>query len=496
MSPRTTNITPAEVANLLRNHPKRWLIPAAAISVLAAVLAVALPRTWEASQALVVRKEAAGNQDGPGKFNLQDEMKTVQETILELTKSNGVLAGALAEVGAPSDYAGQPAAWPTAEDVEALRQLVKLAPPKGAEFGKTEVFYLKVRDRNRHRAEALATAICGQVEAALQHLRDAKARSMMDELDKALHLAKADVDESTRRLMEIETEVGSDLAELRILHDSTSGESALRRTVTEIRNELRQARAAAKSNEQLLALLGEARSDPDRLAAIPNQLIESQPALRRLKEGLAEAQLRTAQLTGGMSEAHPLVQAARESEREIGRNLHHQLATAAQGVAIDLRLNEDRAALLEEQLAKTTERLNRLAALRAPYANLVAETRNRTALLERAEQRLAEARAGHATAKAANLIARIDAPDAGIHPVGPGRATIVVVGVVGGLLAGVGVVLLTAPSSPRLPLDADGRPVPHAAPANGTAALELLPASGLSLNQALKKLSAQHPSGN
>ena len=500
MSPAPTSFTPSQLIELFRKHPKRWLVPALVLSVLATCAALALAPAWEASQAMVVRNEAANEQDRPGKFNLSDEMKTVQETILELVKSNGVLAGALAQVGPPADFPGDANAWPTAQAIAVLRDSVKLVPPKGAEFGKTEVFYLKVQDCDRQRAVALAAAICDHLETGFQKLRDVKARSMIEELTKAANLAKADLAESTGRLAEIETQVGSDLAELRILHDSTSGESALRRTATEIRNELRQARAAGTSNEQLLVLLKEVQEDPDRLAAIPHQLIESQPAMRRLKEGLAEAQLRTAQLAGGMTEDHPLVQAAKESEREIGRSLHKELTTAIRGVQIDLRLNTDRAALLEEQLAKVSRRLDRLAALRAPYSNQISEQRNREAILERAEQRLAEARAGEATAKAASLIARIDAPDTGIYPVGPGRATIVLLGIVGGLLAGGGVVLWTAQPSPPDPVHAEpscASGVPPVTPhANGKANHQPAPLGGLSLNQALQKLAPQHSGWN
>ena len=111
----------------------------------------------------------------------------------------------------------------------------------------------------------------------------------------------------------------------------------------------------------------------------------------------------------------------------------------------------DRRTLLEDQLAKTNARLANLAAVRATYANEVAEAKSRAALLERAEQNLAEARATRASAKAASLISRIDTPDAGIRPVGPSRAVIALCGVLGGLLAGFGVVFLTVPAGAAPP---------------------------------------------
>ena len=447
--------SPAQFLSLAIAHYKRWLVPAVVVTLLAGLYALVRPATWEAFQALIIRDEAANNQEQVGKFRHSEEMKTVQETILELARSRDVLHAALEEVGPPPGYGESSVRWPSPEDVAALRKDIKLSPPKGAEFGMTEVFYVKVRADSRGRAEALAAAISDQLEASFQGLRNRTAQSMIDELAGAVKLARGDLAESTARLTRIETQVGSDLAELRILHDSASGESALRRTVTEIRSELRRARADHASNQELLAVLNRAQQDPDHLVATPSQLLESQPALRRLKEGLVDAQLRTAQLQGRMSDRHPLVVSAEEGEQEVRRDLHNELATAVQGTQVDLQLDANRVAMLEERLADATGKLDRLAAVRADYSNLVSQTRSRAALLERAEQKLAEARVSRATAEAASLIGRIGVPETGIDPVGPSRAMIVLAGLAGGLAAGLGVLLLTvhpvepSPAEPR-----------------------------------------------
>ena len=72
-------------------------------------------------------------------------MKTSQETILELTKSRTVIEQALSKVGPANGASSE--GWPSVNDVEALQDAIKISPPKGAEFGKTEVFYLKVQNR-------------------------------------------------------------------------------------------------------------------------------------------------------------------------------------------------------------------------------------------------------------------------------------------------------------------------------------------------------------
>jgi uncharacterized protein involved in exopolysaccharide biosynthesis len=465
---------------LLLRHPVRWLLPTLLIGGLVGLYAMIRPPTWEASQTLIIRNEAANNQAPPGKFSQTDEMKTVQETILELSKGRRLLAEALQEVGPPADNLRH-AHWPSPEDVADLQEAVKLAPPKGAEFGRTEVFYLRVKNSSRQRAIELADAVCHQLESGFRGLRNEQARSMIHELEKTVHIAQDDLADATRRLNDLERQVGSDLGELRILNDATSGESALRRTITEIRAELRQARTVRQSHEELLGLLEKAQQDPRSLTSTPSQLLESQPALRRLKEGLIDAQLRSAELQGRMADSHPLVQAAKQSEQEINHHLYDELASSVRGVQAELRLSVQRIAMLEEQQADSARRLDQLAGLRATYANLAAESRNRSELVQRAEQRLAEVRGNQATATTADLIARIDQPDTGPQPVSLSRAMLILLGMALGLVTGLGVVYLTAPvASADAPFSASPSTVPIAKLSNGESG-----SPALSFNEAL-----------
>jgi len=283
---------------------------------------------------------------------------------------------------------------------------------------------------------------------------------MIDELLKTVHAAQADLGAATATLAATEQTLGSDLAELRSMQDMASSDSALRRSAEDIRGQLRENATAETANKELLSVLRSAQNDPGCLVATPNRLLESQPGLRRLKDGLIDAQLRTATIQGTMSADHPRAQAAREAESQIGRNLHAEMALAIRGVESELRLNAERRTLLEDQLAKTVRRLDGLASVRAAYANQAAEVKSRTVLLERSEQNLSEARASQASARAASLITPIDVPDAGIKPVGPSRVVIALCGVFGGLLSGFGLMFLAIPT---------GTATPQAEPVNGRA---------------------------
>ena len=191
-------VTPLDVIRILQDHPRRWIVPTVIVTVAAAAYAMTHATAFDATQALMVRDEAMGAAR-PGKFQQPDEMKTVQETILELARSHVVLAAALAEVG-PERATENTSNWPDNASIAALQGHVKLVPPKGAEFGKTEVFYLNVEAYSRPRAVALAAAICKQLQARSQELRDQKAQSLIAELSKTVDLAQAELSASTGEL--------------------------------------------------------------------------------------------------------------------------------------------------------------------------------------------------------------------------------------------------------------------------------------------------------
>jgi uncharacterized protein involved in exopolysaccharide biosynthesis len=480
MMPTTSPpLRPTQIVDTLRTHWRHWFLPTLALVLLAAAYALFRSPTWEASQALAIRNEAANNQDGLGRFRELDEMKVTQETVLELAKSQSVLIAALKDVGPPSGAANNQ--WPALSDVLDLRTLIALSPPKGTEFGKTEIFYLKIKDRDRNRAQRLVSAVARHLQASLQDLRRAKAQSMIDELAHSAGLAEADLARSIEKLGQLERGIGSDLADLRMLDLSATGDSDLRRKLITLDEEHRATQTLRQSNQELHGLLLAARQDPNQLLATPNRLLESQPALRRLKEGLIDAQLRTSQLLGTMKADHPQVITARTAEAEIRQQLFSELEAATRGVDVELRLADGRLAMLQQERSAITARLDKLAGLRAEYSSLVNDMRHRTTLVEKAQHDLAEARASQAGASTASLLTLVDRPETGDRPTGPSSAVILLAGLAGGLISGLGLLFLTVPLN-----EAAGAEEPHIngsqpTPRNGR---------GLSLNEALAKVAA------
>jgi uncharacterized protein involved in exopolysaccharide biosynthesis len=442
-------LNPLEIIHILRTHSRWWLVPAVVCTVLAAAYALVAPRHWRATQALIVRPEAASvSEERAGKFSDLSEMKTLQETILELAKSHGVIQATLAEVG-PSGGRRRSADWPSPRDIEDFREQVDMRPPGGAEFGKTEVFYLSVLDSDRVWATHTLSVLCNELQQRMQDLRDQRAQSMIAELKRAVELAENDLAGRTTQLSQFEAKIGADLVELRNLNATTGGPGEVSLELQAIETERRANESQQRENSRLLALLQAAEKDPAELLATPSSLLRSQPPVDRLKTALIDAQIHTAALLGSRSESHPFVVGARAAENAIRDQLHAEIDVAIRALEVDLALNADREAALAARWLDARQRISRLAESRAEYANFVSAAENHTKLVETARKNLADARARQAAAHSASVINRIDGVEAGVRPIGPGRTMITAAGGFGGLLLGLGLVFLFASPAPQ-----------------------------------------------
>jgi succinoglycan biosynthesis transport protein ExoP len=442
--PEPSTANPGTIITTLTRRWYLWIVP----TVLATLAALAYAKwhepQWRASQALLVRDEAGSETDRQGRFVNIEAMQTFQETIHEVARNHAVVDSTLCELGPPSEYK-QPNIWPTDRDIEDAQDAVRVEAPGGAEFGRTEVIHLSVTVAGRERALAFCQALCDKLDERMRRLRNDKAQGMIAELDRSAEMAQNNLAAATVRLQSLERKVGSDLGELRVLSEVGAGESNLRSSLNQLEAELRDANATLRSRQQQKKLLQESKDNPLRLLATPSHLLDTQSALRRLKEGLVDAQLRTAELASTLNQDHPRMRAARNAEDGIRREMHAELDLALKALAADLEVSEDRVASLERQLDGVRGRLDQLADLRAEYGNLVSEVRQRTNLVEKARADLTEAQASRSAAETASLLTRIDAPRVGDNPVGPSRKMIVLGGFAGGLATGLGLVFLVTP---------------------------------------------------
>ncbi len=343
---------------------------------------------YETSQAIIVRNDTSHVESGPGKFRYPEEMKNHQEVLVELARNMGA----------------------------------KIKPPKGAELGKTEICYL-------------VGGSFDKLQRQFQNLRAAQARSMLTELRDAASIAKANLLDATTRLTKLEKKLGGDLAELRSMQEWTTGDSALRRTVEELRAKIADISCQEKIYQKLLLAI-----DSMQEATLSSRLLETHPPLKRLKEGLSEAHLRTATLLGTYTENHPKVIAAVESERIVHEKLKHELILAYGGIKLEGVMLSVTQKSLEQQLATVTARLQNLASLRAEYVNTIAEVKNYSSFLDQTQRNLFEAQT---LVHNDSLILRVGEPVVSIKQ--PTRLVVFLTSILGGILTGIGLVCLIYP---------------------------------------------------
>ncbi len=111
----------------------------------------------------------------------------------------------------------------------------------------------------------------------------------------------------------------------------------------------------------------------------------------------------------------------------------------------DLKVSAAQIESLQKELSNIDDRIEKVALLRAEYANQLSDVRQKTETLTKAQKDLADVRASQAAALSASVITRLDQPDPGNGPVGPSFPVIVAAGLGGGLMLGLGLVFLVAP---------------------------------------------------
>ncbi len=430
------NVSPRDIWNTLVRHRNWWIAPAVVGFVLAALYAVLTPREWKATQGVLIRPSAAGlGEDRLGKFSDLSEMKTLQETLLELARSKTVVSATLTELGPPPSWFGN-SSFPSDQDVVDFREKLSMNPPGGAEFGKTEVFYLGYTDKRAARASQCVDILRQQLESRLKQIRDDRAQSMVAELANGVSESERALDAEVAKLAQFEAAIGDRLTDLRSIESPLGGQSQLAQRAAALEAELRQIDEARIRYEQLHQALVASNGDASQIIALPASLIASQPALERLKQGLIEAQLKTARLASTRQEAHPFVRAARLAEADVRDQLHEELDIALRGVELELSQTARRGELLKSQLEATQATLAELADKRAPYSRQLATVEQQSRLAEAARKRLTDAQVTQAGTQSASLLAKIDDVESGVRPVGPGRSSIAAAGGLAGLFFG------------------------------------------------------------
>ena len=334
-----------------------------------------------------------------------------------------------------------------------MKSSVNLVAPKGSEFGNTEVVYLQVKSSDQERAKHFCRAMYDNLTQHLRNVRRVRADSIISELYFVRDLAKENLDKAAARMREVEIKFGTDLGELRNLNDSIAGEGATRRSLENSTQELQLAEQELRKLHSLHELLIDGVKDTEKMLISGSDLLESQPSLLRLKEGLIAAQLRSSELSAHYKDSNPKRRAALTTENKIRQQMQQEIEGVIAGMKPRLELAQREVERLEAKKQQLTDRLSKLAVARTDYAKIDAEVRHRTEMLGLAEQALTEAQASRSAALSTNLVAELGPPQVNDNLVGPSGAILALGSSMAGLIFGLGAVFLIAPG----PTESHGR---------------------------------------
>jgi uncharacterized protein involved in exopolysaccharide biosynthesis len=440
------NDTVKHLIHSLTRFAPVWIGSAAVLGCLSLFYVVFLKGdTYNARQQLSIRDNAIGSFMSNGEFESSTAMKVAQELVLEMATNKQVVKEALVAMGPERSWFGTPDFPSTGDVSSAAENSISVRPPKGKEFGSSELLYLDAKASSPERATALNAAVCDALQSHLQKLREIRSSSVITELESARETAISQLATSTEQLQTAERKAGSDLSDLRGMTDMGGTSSNSRILLDQLKNELRSAETNQENLVTSQQLLLTAVANPKGFITAPGDLINNQPGLKRLREGLVDNQLNASQLAGLYTDSHPSLIAARSTVTEITNRLVAELRTANSQIAQEVANGKSRINRLIAQIDDQENRLDRLADVRASYSNLVSEVKTRATILEETERRLAAAQASRDSASSISLVAKVNAPQLSDGPIGPGRLTIVVVCTFAGLVGGVGLVVLISP---------------------------------------------------
>ncbi len=423
---------------LVRNG---WLIgiPVAVCLLAALGYIVFSEKTWRASQSIIVRDDLLGESFKPGRFNSQESLKNAQETVLYVARQPDVIAPALEKLG--PTHNNQASSWINQDRIEGEQSNISVVAPNGAEFGKTEVIVLNVRANTAERAKSYATLLAQQIEHQLQQLRVRQLMSMQAEVEQSLAQSQSRYDDVAGQVRKLESEVGSDLSTLRSMIDNSSVGNEVHRYLEQIRADTRLAQQELESINKQLELLSSAGSF-DSTIPTSNQLLQMQPTLGRLYEGLAQAQLKASIESARYTELHPATQNHLQAVQETRQQIQNELATIQRGLESQRSLAQQKLDRLHQSERNYETRLTELGKRRVEYQVLTTELNKQGENLAKTKSSLSEIQSLTNPQAKLSLLTLVGDPQVDSRPIGLSKSMILLAAFSGGIWIGLGIVIL------------------------------------------------------
>jgi len=400
-------------------------------------------KTYTARQSLILRDDLMGDAFKPSRFESQEQLKSAQETILEIARKPQVVKAVLEQLGPTSSFSlgGD---YPSMETIEDVQGNIGLSAPNGAEFGKTEAVVLSVKTVGAERSRKFVNLLLDEIDSKLNEVRLLRLGSMKSELSQAGENALKSLNDSSSRLQELEKSFGAEITTIRGLNDP-QGSGGFDLKVNQIRLEQRQAAAQLSSAKQQRELLQQAQRNGGVEFVTSNELLELQPALKGMMTNLSTAMAQLAIDEGRYTSLHPQLQRSRRAVKQQRQQLFGSIGTTIKGLDSQIETLTNLSTRLGDSIVQLETKLENLTEQRVPYATLEEEVKKKAEVYNDVQGQLAQVQSYASSTDEVAMLTRVDDPQVSSRPDQIGAAKAGMIGAALGLMLGLGLVALLAP---------------------------------------------------
>ncbi|MEM9411828.1 MAG: hypothetical protein AAGA30_11985, partial [Planctomycetota bacterium] len=410
---------------------------------IAIFVALTSAKSYTSRQTLVVRDDLVGTSFKPGRFDSFDSLKSAQETILEVSRRPQVVLAALEKVGAPA--LTSTSSWLSEENVQKVQGKIQLSAPNGAEFGRTEAVILTVQGSSRDRSMQFISYLLDEIDLNLRLLRTDQFDSMQQELQEAANVAEESYLIVAKDLKSFETKIGPDLGTLISLNDSQAGTNSIQIELASLTLEQRNAESDLEEVKKQIQILERVADSPEALLEVPQELLQLQPTLGSLANGLNDAILKYSISKGRFTSQNPKLRTDYRAVVDIKQRIKEKLVRTLDSLIHQKELRQDKFDRITRLVTEKRTRLSELSGMRVTYQTLRQEVDKKRDINGKAQSNLAEIQTLGVSAREVNLLSRVGEPQTEIYPDGPSNKVVVLGGLIAGLMIGIGLVMFVAP---------------------------------------------------
>ena len=167
----------------------------------AVVFSYLQPAIYEASVQVWAQDQSVGLRKTSG-FSSETaaRIKIVLTNLREVMLSNEVLQGTLERCGSLAGSATSDKTATLDERLDGLRKAIRIEAPKGSDFGTTQIFFLRVRDRDPQRAKQLLEALLASFRKRYEQLSAEQAKHLHVETSRQVEKSREQLKDSEREL--------------------------------------------------------------------------------------------------------------------------------------------------------------------------------------------------------------------------------------------------------------------------------------------------------